>query len=323
LKTKDKLSFLNLIAVARRKRKKKGGAFFKSKSSRKKTRSFEFGPVFKATFMAIAAVFILAAIVVGFFYLEKYVSDAVPISEKTGTLELVNPPEWVNEALKEKIYRAARANMEDLKLDEDVAESVERNINSFISWLQNVKIQSSDTSIRINAEWRRPVALIKLGLEKFYVDAKLVVLEYVSIPELPIVQVKGLASKTQIPQPGSVWQHADLAAAVDVILRLDLMDQLVTPEKPLLFEIESIDVSNFNGRENPGRAHIIFYAKDKTEIMWGAEVGTWHRYLEASDEEKLAKLYSHYQEYGTLMNNVRFIKLNDPQQVVPRPTDRY
>jgi hypothetical protein len=291
--------------------------------SRKKPRSFELGPGLKATLVAMAAVFVLAGIVVGFFYLEKYVRTAVEVSEKIGILEVVNPPDWFNEALKEKISMAARAHGEDLKLDEEAAYSVQRNINSYVSWMKNVKVLTSDTSIRINADWRRPVALIKIGLDKFYVDDELVVLDYVPMPELPIVEVKGLAAKTQIPQPGSVWQHADLAAGVDLIIRLDLMDQLVTPDKPLLFEIDSIDVSNFNGRENPGFAHIILYAKDKTEIMWGAEVGTWHRYLEASDEEKLAKLYSHYEEYGSLKNNVKYIKLNDPQQVVPRPTDKY
>ncbi|MHC4130999.1 MAG: cell division protein FtsQ/DivIB [Planctomycetota bacterium] len=306
-----------------RKSKKKSRAIFKRKGTRRKARSFELGPGLKATFAVMVIVFLLAGVVVGFFYLEKYVRIAVPISENIGTLELVNHPGWVNETLKEKIYRAARANREDLKLDEDVAQSVQRNLKAYVSWLENVQVQSSETSIRISANWRRPVAIIKFGTEKFYVDVELVVLDYVPIPELPIVEVKRLAAKTQIPQPGSVWQHADLAAAVDLIGLLDRMDQLVTPDKPLLYEIESIDVSNFDGRNKPGFAHIILYAKDKTEIMWGAEVGTWHRYLEASDEEKLAKLYSHYKEYGSLMNNVKYIKLNDPQQVVPRPTDRY
>ncbi|MHC4265288.1 MAG: cell division protein FtsQ/DivIB [Planctomycetota bacterium] len=306
-----------------RKRKKKSRAILKRKGARRKARSFELGPGLKAIFTVMVILFLLAGVVIGLFYLEKYVRTAVPVSENPGTLELVNPPGWVNEALKEKIYRAARANREDLKLDDDVAQSVQRNVNAYVSWLENIQVQSSETSIRINAKWRRPVAIIKFGLQKFYVDDELFVLDYVPIPELPIVEVKGLAAKTQIPQPGSVWQHADLAAAVELIGLLNRRDQLVTPKKPLLYEIESIDVSNYDGRDNPGFAHIILYAKDKTEIMWGAEVGTWHRYLEASDEEKLAKLYSHYEEYGSLMNNVKYIKLNDPQQVVPRPTDRY
>jgi hypothetical protein len=308
--------------VAKRKRKKKSKLFFKRTGKRKK-HNLKLGSGIRATFSVLGVVFVLAGIVIGFFYLEKYVKTIVPVARKIGLLELVNPPDWFNEALEEKISKAASAHGEDLKLDEEAAYSVQRNINSYVSWMKNVKVLTSDTSIRIKADWRRPLALIKFGLDKFYVDDELVVLDYVPMPELPIVQIKGLAAKTQIPQPGSVWQHADLSAAVDLILRLDLMDQLDTPDKPLLFEIESIDVSNFNGRENPGFAHIILYAKDKTEIMWGAEVGAWHRYLEASDEEKLAKLYSHYKEYGSLMNNVKYIKLNDPQQVVPRPTDKY
>ena len=93
-------------------------------------------------------------------------------------------------------------------------------------------------------------------------------------------------------------------------------------DKPLLFEIDSIDVSNFNGRSGSG-PHIVLYAKDNTKIMWGAELGAWSRYLESTDEEKLNKLYSHYKEYGSLLNNVKYINLCEPRGNIPRPVDKY
>jgi len=101
------------------------------------------------------------------------------------------------------------------------------------------------------------------------------------------------------------------------------MDESVTPEKPLLNEIDSIDMSNFNGRQHNSQPHIILYTKDNTEIIWGAEFGTWQRHLEATDGEKLAKLYGYYKEYGSLSGGAKYINLRDPQNDVPLPIDKY
>jgi hypothetical protein len=114
-----------------------------------------------------------------------------------------------------------------------------------------------------------------------------------------------------------------LAAAVTILGKLEQMDATVAPEKPLLYEIDSIDVSNFEGRKNRREPHIVLYTKDSTEIIWGAEFGTWQRYLEAPDDEKLAKLYSYYEEFGTLLGGAKYINLRDPQETIPRPTDKY
>ena len=99
------------------------------------------------------------------------------------------------------------------------------------------------------------------------------------------------------------------------------MDKIASQRKPLLFEIDSIDVSNFNGRMSNKFPHIVLFTKDNTQIVWGAELDNWHRHLEASDEEKLAKLYSFYKENKTLSGKVQMINLRDPQQVI-QPIDK-
>jgi len=267
---------------------------------------------------------LLAAIAIGFVFLNKYVKKTVPVSERIGCLELVGVPAWLNEPLKEKIYAAARANGEDLKLDEEAAVSVQQNIETLVAWLDKVKVQTTHDSIQVRALWRKPLALVKLGLRKFYVDADLVVLDFVPMPNLPIVEVKGLPVVPRIPLPGQVWRRGDLAAAVAILDRLNRMDKLVTPDKPLLNEIGSIDVSNFNGRQNSRAPHIRLYAKDNTEIIWGAEYGKWQRHLESTDKQKIAKLYEHYREYGTLLNGAKYINLCDPQDdIIPLPIDKY
>ena len=279
----------------------------------------------KIFLQVLAAVVVLGAVGTGFIFLSKYVERSVAVSEKTGRLELADVPYWVSQALKERILYAARSNGEDFKLDNDAALSVYRNLAELVPWLDpdDTKVQVTSKSIQIKARWRKPVALIETRSSKFYVDEDLVVLDYLALPNLAIVKVKGLSGKTGAPSAGEVWQVDDLAAAAALLVRLDKMDSLVTSDKPLLFEIESIDVRNFNGRRNRNRPHIVLYTKDNAEIVWGAEIGMWQRYMEATDEEKLAKLYSYYKEYGTLLNSVKIINLRNPQDHVPQPIDKY
>lgn len=271
--------------------------------------------------LTLAAVF--ACIWFGFLFLDKYVKTTVGFEEKQGSLYLVDVPLWVNEPLKEKIYNAARADGEDLKLDADAAWSIQQNIKDLVAWLEEVKVQTTSDRFLIKAKWRKPLALIKYGLHKYYVDANLVLLDFVPALNLPIVKVTGLEFKTKPPYAGEIWQLEDLAAAVRILTKLEQMDKALTPDKPLLNEIERIDVDNFDGRKNSGFAHIILYTADNTEIIWGAEFGAWQRNLEAPDEEKLAKLYSYYKEHGTLLNGAKYINLRNPQDNIFQPIDKY
>ena len=281
------------------------------------------GPSLKGVLKVLVAVSLLAAVGIGFFFLDKYVKKGAAVSERTAILKLVDVPAWVNESLEEKIYAAAVAYGENLKLDEDAAQSVQRNIETLVAWLDKVTVEVTHDSIRIEGTWRKPLALVKSGLSKCFVDVELVVLDYVPMLDLPIVKVKGLLVTAKLPSPGEIWRGDDLAAAVAILTQFDRMDRLIAAEKPLLYEIDRIDVSNFNGRQNSKAAHIILYTKDNTEIIWGAEIGSWQRHLEAKDEDKLAKLYSYYNEYGSLLDGAKYINLCDPQEKIPLPVDKY
>ncbi len=267
----------------------------------------------------LVVVALFAGVGIGFVYLEKY----VPKPDQAGRLELIDPPSWLNDELKAKIFNEACYDGEDLALDEDAAQTVQRNIEARVAWLDDVRVQTGHDSFHIYARWRKPLALVKSGLHKFYVDAELVVLDFVPMPELPIVKVEGLSVVTKRPPAGGVWRQEDLAAAVAVLERLDQRDNIDASKKPLLEEIDRVDVSNFNGRENSRFPHIILYAKDNTEIVWGAEIGKWQRHLEATDVQKIAKLYGYYEEQGSLLGSVKYINLRDPQNDVPLPVDKY
>ena len=105
---------------------------------------------------------------------------------------------------------------------------------------------------------------------------------------------------------------------------MNRMDKSFTPKKPLMFEIDRIDVTNFRGRRNEGESHIVLYTKGNIPIIWGAEWGKWQQYLELPDQEKLAGLWDHYLQRGTLMGGVKYLYINlrDPQDKIPLPIDK-
>jgi len=313
------------MAVSRKRKKSKPKKIsFKLSGFKKKKRKRAswFGPSLIIILKVLAVVCVLCGIVIGLMFLEKYVKETIPARQGAGDLELADVPLWVSDQLKEKVYTIATADGSSLGLD-DAALSVQRNIEELMPWLYEVKVRATHNILRVEATWRKPVALVKSGLIKFYVDAEQVVLDYMEMPDLPIVEIKGLPLITKIPPLGEVWQRDDLAAAIRILDRLDDMDKSLTPDKPLLREIDCIDVSNFNGRHNSRQAHIILYTKDNTEIIWGAEVEKWQQHLESTDEQKLAKLYVYYKENGTLSGAAKFINLRDPRDNIPLPIDKY
>jgi len=292
-------------------------------TKRKRQRASWFGPSLIVMLRVFAIICVIVGIVIGLMSLEKYVINTIPARQGAGDLVLADVPLWVSDELKEKVYTIATATGVNVALDDEAVSSMQRNIEEMIPWLDEVKVKAPHNILRIEARWRKPVALVKSGHIKFYVDAEQVVLDYMEMPELPIVEIKGLPPVNKIPPLGEVWQRDDLAAAVLILDRLDQRDKSLTSGKPLLYEIDRIDVSNFNGRQNSRHAHIILYSKDNAEIIWGAEVGKWQRHLESTDQEKLAKLYGYYEDYGSLSGGARYINLRDPRDKIPLPIDKY
>jgi hypothetical protein len=250
-------------------------------------------------------------------YAEGFVRSAHAGEE--GSLVLVDVPTWVNWDLKLRVAEVAGGNR--FPIVDDTADVVARNLAP-MAWLDDVNVQVTHDAVRVKARWRKPVALIQRGSSKFYVDADLVVLDYMPMPHLPIVEIKDLGID-QPPRPGEVFDQADLAAGVAIISLLQRADAQFAPKTPLLEQIASIDVSNYHGRRKPREPHILFNTKGDTQIIWGAEIGEWAKHLEAKDEEKLAGLYAYYRKYGSLSADVKYINVRDPQDRVPQPIDRY
>jgi hypothetical protein len=272
------------------------------------------------------ALFICAIVLVlgGFAFLDKYVKSQTVGSSGNRTIELVGEvPDWVSEEIKNRIYAAATAEANNGTTDDEkIAVAAQQNIARLVPWLANAKVQITHKSILITGHWRKPLVMVAADKNKFYIDADMVVLDYIPVGNLSVITVSGLELSKIPPTPGQVWRGDDLAAALAVLNRLSRMDIAVTPDKPLLHHIDRIDVANFEGRKNKREPHISLYTKDGTQIIWGAELGTWQRHLESPDDDKLAKLYTYYQQYGTL-SGVKYINLRDPQQKIYLPVDKY
>lgn len=248
-----------------------------------------------------------------FFFIvgERYTTSRLP---QTGPLVLMDPPAWTSEELINDIYATAGAR--EFPLTANSLKRVAARLEE-TCWLDHVKVQLTGESLIARADWHQPIAMVKSGTTRFYVDAVGVALEHVPLTNLPLVTVTNLG----IPRPpafGRVVDRDDLKAAVALISLLRLMDEQSVPVKPLLREIESVDMKNFRGRRDKDASHIVLYTLDKTPILWGAEIGNWAQFMEASDEEKLGRLYTYYQERGTLQGGVKRINLREPREI-PRP----
>jgi len=252
-------------------------------------------------------------------YAEAYVRTLRPVEE--GSLVLVSPPEWAKYDLRCRVADVAGGRQ--FALTEETASVVARNLAS-MAWLDDVDVQVTHNAVRVKARWRKPVAVIDVPEDRMkrYVDADLVVLDYLPMPHLPIVEIKGLELR-RVPLPGQVFDEQDLAAGVALVILLQRMDAGVTPKDRLLDQIASIDVRNFKGRKNSREPHIVLRSKDDTQIIWGAEIGEWTKRLEAPDEDKLAKLYGYYHDHGSFSAGAKYIHLHYPQDKVPLPIDKY
>jgi len=273
-----------------------------------------------AVILKVVAVIVFLAVSGAFLrYAEAYVKTISPAQE--GPLVLVGVPEWVKGDLRERVAQVAGGTR--FPLTEETAAVLARNLAP-MSWLDNVDVQVTHNSVRVKARWRKPVARIEVPEDhsKIYVDTDLVVLDYMPMPHLPIVELKGVGLNW-VPLPGQVFDQQDVVAGVALVMLLHRMDAEYMPKKPLLDHIASIDVHNFKGRKNGREPHIVLRSKDDTQILWGAEVGEWTKYGEARDDQKLAKLYVYYHDHGSLGAGAKYINLRDPLDKLPKPIEKY
>ena len=303
--------------MAKRKTKKGNGPFSffskKKKGRRSKKDTPAISSSLKVTLGIVLVTMLIAGGAVGLIYLDRYVKTTTAQDVPDGSLKLINPPTWLSQEWIDRLVEATGGKR--FPLNQTAAQTVSYRLET-LSWLEGVRVQTTPEYLEIRADYRRPVGLVDLGKnKKYYLDAQMVVLDYLPLDTLPLVEIKGIASPRSIPAPGSYWAAEDAQAAVELLDILYTMDfnfqQKDQLEKPLLDEIESIDVSNFAARKSNKEPHLVLNIKDgTTTINWGAAWGQAGRYLEQDGKNKLIDLYQFFMDNNnSLQGTAKYIEL--------------
>jgi hypothetical protein len=258
-------------------------------------------------------------LVVGFFYLEKYVNARQETAPATGPLVFVRG------------QTETQVPGSNYILNKETAKAIAQELSTK-TWMYNIQVQTQSTKVVVYADYRIPSAFIKGENGKtLYVgqpakndplggsENAVFVSDY-TVDTPPAIEVVGYTKKT-LPAIGQAWQAPDVSAALKLLSTLKAMDDKVCPRKPLRAEIETIDITNYEGRKaGPTLPHIVLKLKDGTPVYWGAAVGKAASFFEAPDEEKLNRLYTFYQQNKyTLLGQAKTIELFKPMSGVPRP----
>ncbi len=347
--------------MAKKKKKKTGGLFgFFSKKKKTGRKSKKNQPTIsagvKVTLGIMAVTIIAAGGALGLFYMDHFVKyQQQPLSINT-EFSVRNPTDaWLQQeqAWVDMVYSVA-GEVDNLPT-EDIAKTVQQRLTQ-ISWLYDIVVEldpQPDNCLKVNitAGVRRPVAIIEVRRQKYYLDHQMFVFEYKPLDFLKTPEITGFSLNSK-PTLQNTLNAEDIEAGINLIDYLLYCDsqylaekktaypispQLyeiiqknkylfqklpnITVSKPLVTEIKRIDVSNCQGRKSSTKPHIIMYPQDGTPIEWGAALGQSTFYVEAYGEKKVENLYK------TFINNNHSLDLKDklkrlklwPPQDISRP----
>jgi hypothetical protein len=228
--------------MAARKTKNKGitrliSSVLGALGGRKKRRKASWvGPGLLSIARILAVVCFLSGAALGLLFLEEYVNKTVVTSGDAVYLELAGVPSWVDDQLKEKVCSVVENSGGNVRIDDDAALSVQHSIERQVAWLDDVKVRARQDGLRVEGRWRKPIAVIKSNLpEPRYVDSEHVVLDFVPLPNLPIIEITGLAMNIDIPgntrahEPDGQGPHTRQTAAFRD--RQNRRDQLQRPQQ--------------------------------------------------------------------------------------------
>ena len=218
---------------------------------------------------------------------------APPISE----VVLVDVPEWLDDSAAEQIRQAAlevvRDNAGDDRLAQKVAKKLAENI-----WVKGIApagvVSNYDNrNLTIRCEYRRPLAVVSGPGVLVRVDREALVLPgrflRSGVPAGKYREIVGV--KSDPPEAGQMWNAPDLLAGVDLLRLID--------DRPFAREITAVDVSNYRGRQNVARPHIVMTTDQQSRINWGKAIGMEGR-IEAHYKTKLQNLEGLFLRYGSL-----------------------
>ena len=254
------------------------------------------------TWMALAWLGTFAIVANGLHKLEPYVQN-IKIGDTA--IEWVGTPEWIQSDNWSYVLNdlESRVNLhpETLPYDESVCPWVAEQLDGspWISQIRRISVLN-DGRVRVYADFRKPFAVIEQDGFAHLIDEA-----GIRLPELwpsyalnreGWLAIRGVRSPT--PAAGRRWGGKDVVAGLKLVrflYRAELVDTL-----PFRAEIRAVDVSNFDGRQDPrgGRLRLIT-TNPESYIHWGLPPGEEYE-IESTAESKLAMLCKLYAIAGAL-----------------------
>jgi len=251
----------------------------------------------RATSPVVSALIVFAFIasgVVGLERLQEYVENQ-PRMKTALRLELDLPPEaeWVErESWRPLILSTIRLPEEPVAASEDLLRDVARQMLDS-GWVSEVKrvVRSPDGTIHVLCQYRRPVAMLLTE------DADSRRPIYVPVDKngyrLPVmcpdlsdsgawIQILGVEGKP--PKVGEQFDSEDARAGIRLAALIF--------QQSFRSQVAAVDVTNFRGRSNRAKAHILIHPKKGKPIAWGSAIGD--EIEEASAPDKLRMLGKYF-----------------------------
>ncbi len=219
---------------------------------------------------------VVAGAVYGLEQLKAYVY-AQPEYAPAVSLALINPPAWVErESWTARILESVDLSREPPLQGMPLVRQVHDQLLAS-GWVSRVNrvFEGMDGRIRIDCDFRRPVAMIHfdgamdepIGEGFIAVDK-----DGVRLPELygrvgsedGWLRIFGVQSP--LPQVGQAYPEAEGDAAAAVRLASLIFEQTYASR------ISGINVRNFRGRHNPSEAHIVLLTHAGGRIIWGSAI---------------------------------------------------
>lgn len=251
----------------------------------------------------LAGALIVLGLIAGLDFLRNHTIDknVPPIK----WIVLANQPDWMDEdtaaGIRQLISDLAAQDPSDRNLPaRATAKLAQKSL-----WVKRVLpagvVNDYQGTLSIRCEFRKPLATVSSGDFLVRVDQDAMVLPGKLLPSgLPVGKYKSiLGVNSQPPEPGQIWDAPDLLAAVELLKLIG--------DQPFDQEIIAVNVSNFNGRQNASKSHIVMLTDQHTVLNWGRAIGT-EGHIEVDHHQKLQHLQGLFIQQGSL-NKLRYVDL--------------